>query len=618
MDNKKNVWIINQYAITSDMPGGTRHYDFSRELAKKGFNLIIFAGSFHYSLHKELKLGEKERYKLENFKGVSFFWIKTSSYEKNDWRRMVNMLSFAWRVYWVGRKLKNDVEIGKPEAIIGSSPHLFSTIAAYLLSIHYRVPFIMEVRDLWPQSLIEMGRYKKTALTVRVLSIIEKFLYKKAKRIIVLMPLAKNYIIPLGISEQKIVWISNGVALSDITLSRNINKNDFFKIAYIGAHGIANNLMSILDAAKVLQDKKEEKIRFIFVGDGAEKKNLLDYSRKLVLKNVEFRDPVEKKKIWNVFQEADVLIICLQKADIFRYGISPNKLFDYMASAKPIILCINSENNPVLDSSCGIAAKPDDPQDIARVALEFYRMLPEQRERMGKRGREYVEKNNSIAVLSVKLQKVIQDTIDEKNNKKTQEIIKRIIDIIGSAIGLLLVFPLFLVIAIIIKLESNGPVFFRYERIGKDGKSFFPFKFRTMKNNAIKEGLGLNITKDDQRITKIGRFLRKWGIDELPQLINVLKGEMSLVGPRPTLKYQVEHYTDFQRKRLLVKPGITGWALIHGRNSLTWEERIKYDVWYADHWSIWLDFSIMLKTLYYIFIKQEGVYGKGGINDPFI
>jgi lipopolysaccharide/colanic/teichoic acid biosynthesis glycosyltransferase len=139
-----------------------------------------------------------------------------------------------------------------------------------------------------------------------------------------------------------------------------------------------------------------------------------------------------------------------------------------------------------------------------------------------------------------------------------------------------------------------------------------------MVEGAIEKGLRYNVAQNDERITKIGRFLRKWGIDELPQFINVLIGEMSLVGPRPTFRYQIEKYNDFQRKRLLVKPGITGWALTHGRNLSSWEERIKYDVWYVENWSLWLDLRILFETLYTIFIKREGVYGRGGINDPFI
>lgn len=195
--------------------------------------------------------------------------------------------------------------------------------------------------------------------------------------------------------------------------------------------------------------------------------------------------------------------------------------------------------------------------------------------------------------------------------------LKRIFDILVSAIGLLILSPFFLMIAILIKLDSQGPVFFKHERVGKDGKLFLPYKFRTMADKAINKGLGYNVSDGDERITNLGKFLRKWGIDEFPQLINIFKGEMSVVGPRPTFLYQVEKYNDFQKKRLLVKPGLAGWAMIHGRNSLSWEERIKYDVWYVEHWSLWLDIKILFETFYFIFIKQGGVYGEGGVNDPF-
>jgi len=195
--------------------------------------------------------------------------------------------------------------------------------------------------------------------------------------------------------------------------------------------------------------------------------------------------------------------------------------------------------------------------------------------------------------------------------------LKRILDIFWSAIGLIVLSPLFAIIAILIKIDSPGSVFFKQERIGKDGKPFYPYKFRTMVEGAVTKGLGVTVSANDERITRLGIFLRKWGIDELPQLINILTGEMSLVGPRPTLRYQVEQYNDFEKKRLLAKPGLAGWALIHGRNSLTWEERIAYDVWYVEHWSLWLDIKILCKTAHLIFIKQEGVYGKDGVNDSF-
>jgi lipopolysaccharide/colanic/teichoic acid biosynthesis glycosyltransferase len=203
-------------------------------------------------------------------------------------------------------------------------------------------------------------------------------------------------------------------------------------------------------------------------------------------------------------------------------------------------------------------------------------------------------------------------------SKIFQLFLKRLIDFLVALLGLVLLSPLFLVIAILIKIDSRGPVFFRHERIGKNGKGFFPFKFRTMVDGAINKGLSVTVSENDERITKLGKFLRKWGLDELPQLINILKGEMSLVGPRPTLRYQVEKYNNFEKQRLLVKPGLAGWAVAHGRNSLTWKERIEYDVWYANNWSLLLDFKTIFMTFYIIFVKQKGVYGEGGINDPFV
>ena len=203
-------------------------------------------------------------------------------------------------------------------------------------------------------------------------------------------------------------------------------------------------------------------------------------------------------------------------------------------------------------------------------------------------------------------------------SKRLQLALKRSLDVSFSLVGLCVLAIPFSVIASAIKLESLGPVFFRQERVGKNGKLFQIWKFRTMVEGAERLGLGHTLARGDPRITRIGRILRAWGFDELPQLINVLKGDMSVVGPRPTLPYQVAHYDEAQRRRLSAKAGITSLGVVSGRNSLSWRERIQLDVWYVENWSLWLDLKILLKTLWVVLVKREGLYGESGVNDPFV
>ena len=186
------------------------------------------------------------------------------------------------------------------------------------------------------------------------------------------------------------------------------------------------------------------------------------------------------------------------------------------------------------------------------------------------------------------------------------------LDLAASLLALALLSPLMALIALAIKLDDGGPVFYVQERVGKDGKTFHCYEFRTMIVGAENKGLGLEVAKDDHRIARVGRFLRHWTLDEIPQLFNVLKEDMSIVGPRPTVRSQVARYTPWQRRRLEVKPRMAGWAWIHGRNNPPWAERIELDIWYVDHWSLRLDLYILLKAFLMLF-RREGLYGVDGV-----
>ena len=183
---------------------------------------------------------------------------------------------------------------------------------------------------------------------------------------------------------------------------------------------------------------------------------------------------------------------------------------------------------------------------------------------------------------------------------------KRACDVVVVLIGLTILSPLLLLVILVLLVSSGRPVFFVQERIGLHGRTFRIIKFRTMTRDAEQRTKGQWITAGNVYVTPIGRFLRKTSLDELPELVNVLKGDMSLVGPRPTLPEQVAAYDASQRRRLEVRPGITGWAQVNGRNSISWTERIKLDVWYIDHWTPWLDVRILLMTIGQV-LRQRGV-----------
>lgn len=195
--------------------------------------------------------------------------------------------------------------------------------------------------------------------------------------------------------------------------------------------------------------------------------------------------------------------------------------------------------------------------------------------------------------------------------------VKRFLDVTASFLGLVLLSPLLLVVSILIKIDSRGPVIFRQKRIGRNGKVFEIYKFRSMCIGAEKTGSGVYSGKGDARVTRIGKILRATSIDELPQLLNILKGEMSFVGPRPPLTYhpwKYEEYTDFQKRMFEVRPGITGWAQVNGRKDVEWHKRIELNVWYVDHMSLLLDIKIMFMTAFKVLTNADNENSGATVN----
>ncbi len=396
----KNVWILNHYAQEPGGAGGTRHFHLAEHLTAYAWQATVIAASVeHQTGQQRLAPGEKRR--CDYFMGVPFLWLRTPGYSGNGGGRMLNMLAYTWAVL----QRDSTAELTKPDAIIGSSVHPFAAFAGALLARRFNVPFIFEVRDLWPQTLIDMGRLKESSLTAWALRKLELWLYRQAVKTIVLLPHAWEYIVPLGIEQERVVWIPNGVDLSLFPSPAPAISTDTFTLMYFGSFGHANGLDNVLQAMNLLQHMQgAEHIRLRLIGDGPMKPSLVAQARQLGLQNVSFEFPIPKNQIPVLAAQADAFVIAvLNLPGLYRYGISMNKLFDYMAAMRPVIIASDAVNNPVADAHAGITARPDQPQALANAILQMVKLPAEDRQRMGRSGREYVERNHSVALLAKKL-----------------------------------------------------------------------------------------------------------------------------------------------------------------------------------------------------------------------
>ncbi|QSZ41443.1 glycosyltransferase [Sulfurimonas aquatica] len=399
----KNIWIVNHHAVTPKMSGGTRHYDFAKELISRGYKVSIIASSYHYAKLEEMKKYPQNKYCLkEQVDQVQFIWIKTPAYKTNGISRVKNMLSFAVTLIKEVPKLN----LERPDVIIGSSVHLFAVYGAYKLSQKYNTKFIMEVRDLWPLTLIEMGISKWHPFVI-LLGFLEKFLYKKASIIISTLPKAYKHIEKF-VNKDKVIWISNGATVSSFSDEyKQVLDTNKFNIVYTGSHGLANSLETLVEVAYILKDKKD--IFFTLVGDGPLRKSLQEKAVKQGLKNIKFIDTVAKSEINNYLKSADLLYVGLKNLALYRFGMSMNKIFDYMASKRAIIFVSNIDDNIIEESNAGIVIKDKNVEKIATAILNFSHLEKEKQREFGTNGYNYLVKNFDIKVLTDKLEQVIKD-----------------------------------------------------------------------------------------------------------------------------------------------------------------------------------------------------------------
>lgn len=397
-----NIWMVNQYAIPPEQAGITRHFSFAKQLVSKGHDVTIVASSFDHVTQRETRLKADATWKIEMIDGVRFLWLRTPPYKGNTVARMLNMAVFALRVLLETRRLR------KPDVILGSSPHLFGALAARWRAYFLRVPFVLEVRDLWPQSLIDLAGLSEKHVIVSLLRLIERYLYSTAHRVVTLLPGAVEYIEKRGAKKGHVTWISNGVSLDNISLPADAPAQSHFRVVYAGTHGLANGLDSILDAAKILKERGEERVEFVFYGDGPERRRLETRVLHENITNLTFKGPVSKADVYDELVLADVFIATMRNIELYKHGISFNKLYDYLACARPVIFGSNALNNPVAEAGAGITVEPENGVQMADAVMTLLNATPEERADLGWRGRRFVEEHYSLASLANRLEQVLQ------------------------------------------------------------------------------------------------------------------------------------------------------------------------------------------------------------------
>ena len=404
-----NILLINQYSYPPGKSNWRRHFDLFKNFSKESYNIDIICGSFVHD-RKEKILNKGEKYRLINSEGIKYHVLSGISY-KSKIVRMFSMIQFFFKVLFFSKKLKD-----KPDIVYASSPHPFNGLAGMYLARKYKCPFILEIRDLWPETWVAMGATTKKSVLYKVFAYIEKVLYKNADKIVTLTA-NKDYYTSVGVDEKKVEIVSNGVDLAKYdSLLREESPIKFpenkFNILYTGAHGTANCLEFILEVAKLMEN---DEIIFNFIGEGEKKEELIKKVEDYKLKNVRFYSPINKNSIPSTLKNGDAMILPVRDEPLYKYGISPNKMYEYFASAKPIIFSGNVANDMVKEANAGISVEAENIKKIKEAVLSLYNMSNEEREILGKNGRKYVEENYNTKVLSKKIEKIILNLLEDKN-----------------------------------------------------------------------------------------------------------------------------------------------------------------------------------------------------------
>ena len=403
-----NIFLINHYAGSPEIGMEYRPYYLAREWVEQGHSVTILVATFSHIRQANPK--QTEDIKEEIIDGIRYLWVNTPYYQGNGLGRIKNMFAFIQKSLY---KASYFVKTYKPDVVIASSTYPSDNYVARKIAKLSGAKYIYEVHDLWPLSPMELGGMSKYHPFIVTMQHGESFAYRKADAVISMLPKTKEYMVSKGLNPKKWYYIPNGFvreewekpkALNGATTMKIENiRNQFDTIvAYTGTLGLANALGSFILAGKILKETA-----FVLVGKGPEKENLQNLITVNKLKNVFILDSVGKQEIPALLKNFDILYIGLQYQPLFRFGISPNKMIDYMMASKPIIQAIKAGNNMVAEAGCGIAIEPENPQAIANAINELKELSPEKVKEMGENGKQFALRNHDYKILAKRFEEIM-------------------------------------------------------------------------------------------------------------------------------------------------------------------------------------------------------------------
>ena len=346
--------------------------------------------------------------RTEECDGVRFVWLRATPYQANDWRRVLNMLRYGSLAFLSGLVLRP-----RPDVIVGCSVHPLAALVALAIARIRGSRFFVEVPDLWPQVLIDFGRLKATGLIARTLYSIEKLLYTRAERIIMLWRNTQNYVRSVGVDPEKIVWIPHAVDPTRYPPSDVGNRTtDGFTAMYVGSFVQSMALDTILDAAQILRNRGRTDIRLILVGGGSDKPRLVARADTLALTNVSIRPPVARSDVPNLLREADCLVCTFKNSPVYQYGLSMNKVCDYLMAARPVVFAGHSTYDPVAESGAGLSISGENPQALADALETLAAASDEQRRQMGRAGVRWVTDHHHVNLLAHRLESILSTRVN--------------------------------------------------------------------------------------------------------------------------------------------------------------------------------------------------------------